>query len=91
MIKLNEEYFNSPYYFFCKDKGNNIAIYFSVAAVTEAVTTVFVAKGFDSTSDLVTAETKSTNTVSAPVSIAVSMATGLTVFRHKVTVTLQNH
>jgi ribosome assembly protein YihI (activator of Der GTPase) len=31
MIKLNEEYFNSPYYFFCKDKGNKIAIYFSVS------------------------------------------------------------
>ena len=31
MIKLNEEYFNSPYYFFCKDKVNKIAIYFSVS------------------------------------------------------------
>ena len=31
MIKLNEEYFNSPYYFFCKDKGNKIEIYFSVS------------------------------------------------------------
>lgn len=31
MIKLNEEYFESPYYFFCKEKGNKIAIYYSVA------------------------------------------------------------
>ena len=31
MIKLNEEYFNSPYYFFCKDKVNKIEIYFSVS------------------------------------------------------------
>lgn len=31
MINLNEEYFESPYYFFCKDKGDNVAVYFSVA------------------------------------------------------------
>ncbi len=31
MINLNEEYFNKPYYFFCKDKGDKIAIYFSVS------------------------------------------------------------
>jgi hypothetical protein len=38
MIKLNEEYFNSPYYFFCKDKGNKIAIYFSVSnTISESI------------------------------------------------------
>lgn len=31
MINLNEEYFESPYYFFCKDKGDKVAVYFSVA------------------------------------------------------------
>jgi len=37
MIKLNEEYFESPYYFFCKDKGNKVAVYFSVSnTITES-------------------------------------------------------
>jgi hypothetical protein len=37
MINLNEEYFESPYYFFCKDKGDNVAVYFSVAdTITES-------------------------------------------------------
>ena len=31
MIKLNEEYFEKPYYFFLKDKGNKIAVYYSVS------------------------------------------------------------
>lgn len=31
MIKLNEEYFVNPYYFYCKDKGDKVAVYFSVA------------------------------------------------------------
>ena len=30
MIKLNEEYFQSPYYFYLKDKGDKIAVYFAV-------------------------------------------------------------
>ena len=30
MINLNEEYFQSPYYFYLKNKGNKIAVYFSV-------------------------------------------------------------
>jgi hypothetical protein len=37
MIKLNEEYFESPYYFFCKDKGDKVAVYFSVSnTITES-------------------------------------------------------
>jgi hypothetical protein len=31
MINLNEEYFQKPYYFFCKEKGNKVAVYFSVS------------------------------------------------------------
>jgi len=31
MIKLNHEYYNEPYYFFLKDKGNKIAVYYSVS------------------------------------------------------------
>ena len=31
MIKLNHEYYNNPYYFFLKDKGNKIAVYYSVS------------------------------------------------------------
>lgn len=31
MIKLNQEYFNSPYYFYLKDKGSKIHIYYSVS------------------------------------------------------------
>ena len=31
MIKLNEEYFEKPYYFFLKDKGDKIAVYYSVS------------------------------------------------------------
>jgi hypothetical protein len=30
MIHLNEEYFQSPYYFYLKDKGDKIAVYFAV-------------------------------------------------------------
>lgn len=30
MIQLNEEYFQNPYYFYLKDKGDKIAVYFSV-------------------------------------------------------------
>jgi hypothetical protein len=30
MIQLNEEYFQSPYYFYLKDKGNKIAVYYAV-------------------------------------------------------------
>jgi hypothetical protein len=30
MIKLNEEYYQSPYYFYLKDKGDKIAVYFAV-------------------------------------------------------------
>lgn len=30
MIQLNEEYFQSPYYFYLKDKGDKIAVYFAV-------------------------------------------------------------
>lgn len=30
MINLNEEYYQSPYYFYLKDKGNKIAVYFAV-------------------------------------------------------------
>jgi hypothetical protein len=37
MIKLNTEYFNSPYYFYLKDKGDKIAIYYSVSnTITES-------------------------------------------------------
>jgi hypothetical protein len=37
MIKLNEEYFESPYYFFCKDKGDKVVVYFSVSnTITES-------------------------------------------------------
>lgn len=31
MIKLNEEYFQRPYYFYLKDKGDKIAVYYSVS------------------------------------------------------------
>lgn len=31
MLKLNEEYFNEPYYFFLKDKGDSVAVYYSVS------------------------------------------------------------
>jgi hypothetical protein len=31
MIKLNQEYFNSPYYFYLKDKGSKINVYYSVS------------------------------------------------------------
>jgi hypothetical protein len=31
MIKLNQEYFNSPYYFYLKDKGGKIIVYYSVS------------------------------------------------------------
>lgn len=31
MIKLNEEYFEKPYYFFLKEKGDKIAVYYSVS------------------------------------------------------------
>lgn len=31
MIKLNEEYFEKPYYFFLKDRGDKIAVYYSVS------------------------------------------------------------
>ena len=31
MVKLNSEYFNSPYYFYLKDKGDKVAIYYSVS------------------------------------------------------------
>ena len=30
MINLNEEYYQSPYYFYLKDKGDKIAVYFAV-------------------------------------------------------------
>lgn len=30
MIQLNEEHFQSPYYFYLKDKGDKIAVYFAV-------------------------------------------------------------
>jgi hypothetical protein len=37
MVELNEEYFESPYYFFCKEKGDNVAVYFSVSeTITES-------------------------------------------------------
>jgi hypothetical protein len=31
MLKLNEEYFMEPYYFFFKEKGDKIAVYYSVS------------------------------------------------------------
>ena len=31
MLNLNEEYFMEPYYFYMKDKGNKIAVYYSVS------------------------------------------------------------
>jgi hypothetical protein len=31
MIELNKEYFEKPYYFFLKDKGNKVGIYYSVS------------------------------------------------------------
>jgi hypothetical protein len=31
MLNLNEEYFMEPYYFFLKDKGNKVAVYYSVS------------------------------------------------------------
>jgi hypothetical protein len=37
MIGLNQEYFQTPYYFFLKDKGDKIAIYYSVSdTITES-------------------------------------------------------
>jgi len=37
MIKLNEEYYQSPYYFYLKDKGDKIAVYFAVEdTITES-------------------------------------------------------
>jgi len=37
MIKLNHEYYNNPYYFFLKEKGNKIAVYYSVSnAINES-------------------------------------------------------
>lgn len=31
MVELNKEYFEKPYYFFLKDKGSKVAIYYSVS------------------------------------------------------------
>ena len=31
MIELNKEYFESPYYFYLKDKGNSVSVYYSVS------------------------------------------------------------
>lgn len=31
MLKLNHEYFNEPYYFYLKDKGDSVAVYYSVS------------------------------------------------------------
>ena len=37
MINLNEEYYQSPYYFYLKDKGDKIAVYFAVeSTITES-------------------------------------------------------
>jgi hypothetical protein len=37
MIEFDKEYFNKPYYFFLKDKGNKISLYYSVSdTLTEA-------------------------------------------------------
>jgi hypothetical protein len=37
MLKLNEEYFMEPYYFFLKEKGDKIAVYYSVSnTITES-------------------------------------------------------
>ena len=37
MIELNEEYFQSPYYFYLKDKGDKVAVYFAVeSTITES-------------------------------------------------------
>ena len=37
MINLNEEYYQSPYYFYLKDKGDKIAVYFAVEnTITES-------------------------------------------------------
>ena len=37
MIKLNEEYFQSPYYFYLKEKGDKISVYFAVEnTITES-------------------------------------------------------
>ena len=37
MIGLNQEYFQTPYYFFLKDKGDKIAVYYSVSdTITES-------------------------------------------------------
>ena len=30
MINYNQEYYSSPYYFFLKDKGDKISLYYSV-------------------------------------------------------------
>lgn len=32
MIEFDKEYFNKPYYFFLKDKGNKISLYYSVSS-----------------------------------------------------------
>ena len=31
MVELNKEYFEKPYYFFLKDKGSKVGIYYSVS------------------------------------------------------------
>lgn len=37
MIQLNEEYFQNPYYFYLKDKGDKVAVYFAVEnTITES-------------------------------------------------------
>jgi|688.fasta_scaffold21540_4 hypothetical protein len=37
MIEFNKEYFQKPYYFFLKDRGNKISLYYSVSnTITEA-------------------------------------------------------
>lgn len=37
MIQLNEEYFQSPYYFYLKEKGDKIAVYFAIEdTITES-------------------------------------------------------
>jgi len=37
MIEFNKEYFKKPYYFFLKDRGNKISVYYSISnTITEA-------------------------------------------------------
>jgi hypothetical protein len=31
MINFNEEYFSKPYYFFLKDRGDKVSLYYSVS------------------------------------------------------------